>query len=90
MAWQVIDGATPDVPADAAKVISMLSQQALGTHAQVQEIDRALVALQRSDDMARRLSTIPGIGPVGATALTASVTDPASSAPVGSSRLGSG
>jgi transposase len=30
----------------------------------------------RSHDVARRLATIPGIGPVGATALAASVTDP--------------
>jgi transposase len=35
-----------------------------------------MLALQRSDDVARRLSTIPGIGPVGATALAASVADP--------------
>ncbi|RYH96846.1 MAG: IS110 family transposase [Acetobacteraceae bacterium] len=39
-------------------------------------MDRSLLALQRSDDVARRLSTIPGIGPVGATALAASVADP--------------
>jgi len=39
-------------------------------------IDRALVVLQRTDDVARRLATIPGIGPVGATALAAAVTDP--------------
>jgi transposase len=54
----------------------MLSEQALGTHAQLREIDRALVVLQRTDDVARRLATIPGIGPVGATALAAAVTDP--------------
>lgn len=35
-----------------------------------------IAALQRSDDRARRLATIPGIGPIGATALAASVTDP--------------
>ena len=50
--------------------------EALDTHSHVREIDRALAALQRSDDMARRLATIPGIGPIGATALAASVTDP--------------
>jgi transposase len=54
----------------------MLSRQALDTHAQLREIDRSLAALQRTDDVARRLATIPGIGPVGATALAASVTDP--------------
>ena len=76
MARQVLEGDAPDVPATAAKIIFALSQQALDTHSHVREIDRALAALQRSDDMARRLATIPGIGPIGATALSASVTDP--------------
>jgi transposase len=48
----------------------------LDTHVRLQAIDRSIIALQRSDDIARRLSTIPGIGPVGATALAASVADP--------------
>lgn len=76
MARQVIDGMAPDIPIEAVRIIGMLSQQALDTHARLREIDRALVALQRTDDVARRLATIPGIGPVGATALAASVTDP--------------
>ena len=76
MARQVIDGVTPDIPIEAVRIIGMLSQQALDTHARLREIDRALAALQRTDDVARRLATIPGIGPVGATALAASVTDP--------------
>jgi transposase len=77
MARQVVDGAAPaDVPVAAIEILVMLSQQALETHAQLQVIDRALAASQRTDDVARRLSTIPGIGPIGATALAASVTDP--------------
>ena len=76
MARQVVDGETPEVPAVAAKIIFALSQQALETHSHVREIDRTLAALQRSDEVARRLATIPGIGPIGATALAASVTDP--------------
>ena len=63
MARQVINGETPDVPATAVKMVGMLSQQALDTHAQLREIDRALVSLQRIDEVARRLATIPGIGP---------------------------
>ena len=35
-----------------------------------------LVWQRGNDEVARRLMTIPGIGPVGATALAASVTDP--------------
>ena len=76
MARQVVDGVAPDIPVEAVRIIGMLSQQALDTHARLREIDRALVTLQRTDDVARRLATIPGIGPIGATALAASVTDP--------------
>ena len=76
MARQVIDGEVPDVPAAAVTMVGMLSQQALDTHSHLREIDRALASLQRTDDVARRLGTIPGIGPVTATALAASVADP--------------
>lgn len=76
LARRIVEGAALDVPTEASRIVLMLSQQALSTHAQLREIDRALTSLQRSDDMARRLATIPGIGPVGATALAASVTDP--------------
>jgi transposase len=76
MARQIVDGETPNVPAEAAKVIGMLSQQALDIHLRLREIDRDVLAWQRANDVARRLATIPGIGPVGASALAASVTDP--------------
>ena len=58
------------------KIIGTLSQQALDTHVRLREIDRDLAVWLRGNDVARRLMTIPGIGPVGATALAASVTDP--------------
>lgn len=64
------------VPSEAVEVVTMLSEQILQLHAQLRKIDLRLAALQRSDETVRRLATIPGIGPVGATALAASVTDP--------------
>jgi transposase len=67
---------TPDVPAMAMQLLGLLSGQVLDTHVRLQAIDRSIIALQRTDQVARRLSTIPGIGPVGATALAASVADP--------------
>jgi transposase len=76
MARQIVDGEAPDVPSEAIKIITMLSQQALDMHARLRAIDRDLVRLQQSDEVARRIATIPGIGPVGATALAAAVTDP--------------
>src|SRR5271169_6570088 len=76
MARQIVDGKAPDVPIEAAKIVGTLSQQALDTHVRLREIDRDLLVWLRGNDVARRLTTIPGIGPVGATALAASVTDP--------------
>ncbi len=76
MAWQIVAGESPSVPATAITMVEMLSQQALDTHSRLEEIDRSLAALQKSDEVAKRLATIPGIGPIGATALAASVTDP--------------
>ena len=76
LARQIVVGESPDVPAVAITMVSMLAQQALDTHSRLQEIDRKLCALQQSDEIAKRLATIPGIGPVGATALAAAVTDP--------------
>jgi transposase len=68
--------AMPDVPAPAQEVLNLLCGQVLDTHARVQTIDRSLLALHRTNEVARRLTSIPGIGPVGATALAASVADP--------------
>lgn len=66
----------PDVPAVAKQMLDLLCAQVLDTHVRLQAIDRAIIVLERTDEVARRLSTIPGIGPVGATALAASVADP--------------
>ena len=76
MARRIVDGEAPDVPMEAAKIVGTLSRQALDIHIRLREIDRDLLVWQRGNDVARRLLTIPGIGPVGATALAASVTDP--------------
>ena len=89
MARQVVDGTVPDVPPAAVRIIGMPSEQALEAHARLNEIDRALVVMQKTDDVARRIATIPGIGPVGATALAASVTDPGQFRSGDSSRRGS-
>ena len=76
MARRIVDGEAPDVPIEAAKIVATLSQQALDIHVRIHQIDRDLLVWQRGNDVARRLMTIPGIGPVGAAALAASVTDP--------------
>jgi transposase len=66
----------PDIPPLAAKVIAGLAGQVLDLQARLREIERELLVWHRSNDVAKRLATIPGIGTVCATALAASVTDP--------------
>jgi transposase len=90
MARQVVDGETPDVPPEAAGAVDMLAQQALATHAQLREIDRALAPQPGP-------TTWPGASPP-SPASARSVRRrwpppspiPASSAPGDSSRHGSG
>ena len=76
MARAIVDGQAPSVPPEAAKIVGRLSQQALDTHVQCREIGLDLLAWQKTNDTACRLMSIPGIGPIGATALAASVSDP--------------
>ncbi len=44
--------------------------------AQILEADRRILAWHRSNELSRRLETIPGVGPLIATALVASIPDP--------------
>ena len=76
IAKRILDGESLEIPEEAAKVVLMLSQQALDTHSRIQGIDRDLQRWHRRNELSRRLETIPGIGPIGASALAASVTDP--------------
>ena len=43
---------------------------------QILEADRRILAWHRSNELSRRLETIPGVGPLIATALVASIPDP--------------
>ncbi len=77
MARRIVDGEGElDLPSEAQNVVALLADHVLQLHAKLRKMDLRLAALQRSDETARRLATIPGIGPIGATALAASVTDP--------------
>jgi len=77
MAREIADSESKlDLLTEATNVVALLAGQLLQLHTQLRKLDLRLAALQRSDERARRLATIPGIGPIGATALAASVTDP--------------
>jgi transposase len=54
MARQIVDGKAPEVPIEAARIVTTLSQQALDIHVRLREIDRDLAVCLRGDDVARR------------------------------------
>ncbi len=76
LAKRIAAGDVPEIPPLAAKVLAGLAGQVLDLQARLGEIEHELQAWHRSNDIAKRLATIPGIGTVCATALAASVTDP--------------
>jgi len=74
----VADGGDPRIPELARASLLMLVSQLRMVNRQVLENDRRIIAAARSSDVGRRLLEVPGVGPVLASALVASVPDPAS------------
>ena len=72
-----IDNETDErVPAEARLCLKMLAAQLQLVNVQVLENDRQIRTSARATDVGRRLMEIPGIGPVIASALVATVPDP--------------
>jgi transposase len=76
LAGQLVEGATPDIPVLAIKVIVALSEQLGDLQVRIGYLDKELKAWSRDNAVVKRLQTIPGIGIVTASALAASVADP--------------
>lgn len=76
LARRIIDGVPMPIPALAIEVVASLSSQLLACHDKILDFERAINKWHRSSDVSRRLASIPGIGPIGASAIAASVTDP--------------
>ena len=64
------------VPEVARVCLAALGVQLQRFKEQILEFDRLITAWHRSNEMSKRLDDIPGVGPVLATALVASVADP--------------
>ena len=64
------------IPAFAELALVTLAAQYRAVLAEVTVLERSIHAWHRSNEISRRLAEIPGIGPLVASALTASVTDP--------------
>jgi len=72
----IADEADERVPASARACLQMLAGQLELVNVQVLDIDRRVMASARATDVGRRLMGIPGVGPVLASALVATVPDP--------------
>ena len=74
IAW-VEDAGQNLIPPLARSALLSLIGQLREVHERVSEMDRQIHAWHRSNELSRRLETIPGIGPITASAIAATVTD---------------
>jgi transposase len=72
----VADSNDKRLPEVARACVAALGAQLQMLKAQILQFDRMIMAWHRSSEPSRRLDNIPGIGPVLATALVASIADP--------------
>jgi transposase len=63
------------IPALARSALVPLIEQLREVHEKIGQMDRQIHSWHRSNELSRRLETIPGIGPITASAIAATVTD---------------
>lgn len=73
----IADPADDRLPAEARICLEMLAAQLSIVKQQILENDRRIMASARSTELGRRLMEIPGVGPLLASAMVATVPDPA-------------
>jgi len=71
----VADASDARLPALARTALTVLAQQLAALAAQLATIEAAILAWHRGNEASLRLATIPGIGPLGASAIVATVGD---------------
>jgi transposase len=73
---QIGAGEVIGVPAVAREGLLLLAEQIRDTQSRVTDIEKRILAWHRSSEVSQRLETIPGIGPIIASAIAATVTEP--------------
>ena len=73
----IADADDARLPPIARACLEGLAIQFMSLHEEIAIAERRILAWHRSSEVSRRLETIPGIGPITASALAASITDPA-------------
>ena len=72
----ITEGEDERIPPAARECLMALATQLHLVKRQILEADRRVLAWHRSSEMSKRLEAIPGVGPLIATALVASIPDP--------------
>lgn len=75
LARELATGAQLELPREAIESVQLLSQQVIDVHIKILQMERVIRRWHRQSEPSQRLATIPGVGPIGATALVASITD---------------
>jgi transposase len=68
-----IEDPSASLPESARTILKILVETFIALEAQIKQLDAEITSRSKADPMARRLMTIPGIGPIAATAITALV-----------------
>jgi transposase len=68
---ELVADPTTDLPGQARPVLAVIAESLQAVQAKVAVLDREIAARAKADPVAKRLMTIPGVGPVVATALVA-------------------
>ena len=72
----IADDRQTHLPIDARASLMVLAAQLQALQNLIGTIDKRIMAQHRASEASKRLETIPGIGPIGATTIAAVVTDP--------------
>jgi transposase len=70
------DGSDERIPILARRCLMALGEQLLLVKNQILDMDRRILVCHRSSEVSRRLAEMPGVGPLLATALVATIPDP--------------
>ena len=65
---EIVADPTSDVPAEARPVLTVIAQGLQALQEQIALLDREIASRAKADPVAKRLMTVPGVGPVTATA----------------------
>ena len=72
----IADERNTRLPIDARASLIVLAAQLQALHTMIGSIERRLLVQHRASEQSKRVATVPGIGTLGASAITATVTDP--------------